>query len=140
MPLTKTPRPDQTGRGSSFGSRMRLKAALAKTNSQSTLGSPLSFTLSARRVRDESACAPADRTGVRLAEDNRLDANEGKNCSHLRTFWGKSGADSFPAQLDYAFASPPLVTKRTRCEVVDLEAARAMSDHCPIVLDFPDQP
>jgi hypothetical protein len=45
MPLTKTRRPDQTGCGSSFGSRIRLKAALAKTNSQSTLGSPLSFTL-----------------------------------------------------------------------------------------------
>ena len=32
-------------RGSSFGNRIKLKAALAKTKSQSTLGSPRSFTL-----------------------------------------------------------------------------------------------
>jgi hypothetical protein len=31
--------------GSSFGNRIKLKAALAKTKSQSTLGSPRSFTL-----------------------------------------------------------------------------------------------
>src|SRR5215203_6178022 len=35
----------QAALGSSFGNRVRLKAALAKTKSQSTLGSPRSFTL-----------------------------------------------------------------------------------------------
>ncbi len=34
-----------TPAGSSFGNRIRLKAALAKTNSQSTLARPRSFTL-----------------------------------------------------------------------------------------------
>jgi hypothetical protein len=41
---TQTRRPHQTRCGSSFGKRMRLKAALAKTKSQSTFGSPRSFT------------------------------------------------------------------------------------------------
>src|SRR3954454_17922237 len=40
-----TRRPDQAALGSSFGNRIRLNAALAKTNSQSTLGSPRSLTL-----------------------------------------------------------------------------------------------
>ena len=39
-----TRRPRQAAFGSSFGNRIRLNAALAKTNSQSTLGSPRSFT------------------------------------------------------------------------------------------------
>ena len=41
----ETRRLHQTALGSSFGNRIRLKAALAKTNSQSTLGSPRSLTL-----------------------------------------------------------------------------------------------
>ena len=41
----KTRRPHHAGLGSSFGNRIKLNAALAKTKSQSTLGSPRSFTL-----------------------------------------------------------------------------------------------
>ena len=41
----ETRRPRHAGRASSLGSRIRLKAALAKTKSQSTFGSPRSLTL-----------------------------------------------------------------------------------------------
>jgi hypothetical protein len=41
----ETRRPHQAVLASSFGSRIRLKAALANTKSQSTLGNPRSFTL-----------------------------------------------------------------------------------------------
>jgi hypothetical protein len=40
----KTRRPHYTGLGSSFGSRIRLNAALAKTKSQSTLARPRNLT------------------------------------------------------------------------------------------------
>ena len=41
----ETRRPHQAGLGSSFGNRIRLKAALANTKSQSTLGKPAQLDL-----------------------------------------------------------------------------------------------
>ena len=63
--------------------------------------------------------------------------DEAENCSHVRTFWGKSGAGSFPAQLDYAFASPSLVTARTRCDVVQTEAAQGHERPLPYRVRLP---
>jgi hypothetical protein len=42
--------PHQAALGSSFGNRIRLKAALAKTPSQSALGSPRNFTLRTQAI------------------------------------------------------------------------------------------
>jgi exonuclease III len=60
-------------------------------------------------------------------------------CSHVQTFRLKNRSDSRPTQLDYAFASPPLVSRLTRSIVVDDDTAWRLSDHCPLVLEF-DEP
>jgi exonuclease III len=73
------------------------------------------------------------------ASRTRLDGcmcREGDDCAHVQTFRSGNRLDSAPTQLDYAFSSPSLISKLTGCEVVHDEAAWALSDHCPIVLEF----
>ena len=57
-------------------------------------------------------------------------------CSHVQTFRLNNRVDSRPTQLDYAFASPPMVSRLTRSQVVHDDAAWKLSDHCPLVLEF----
>jgi exonuclease III len=58
------------------------------------------------------------------------------SCTHVRTFRLKNSSDSRPTQLDYAYISKNLVSKLQRCDVVHTDDAWALSDHCPVVLDF----
>ncbi|MGE0039594.1 MAG: endonuclease/exonuclease/phosphatase family protein [Vicinamibacterales bacterium] len=60
----------------------------------------------------------------------------GDGCTHVQTFRSNNEADSEPIQLDYAYMSAALVPVLRRCEVVHSDEAWALSDHCPIVLDF----
>jgi exonuclease III len=64
---------------------------------------------------------------------------DGDACSHVQTFRLKNHPDSRPTQLDYAFASQPMVSGPIRSQVVHDDAAWRLSDHCPIILDF-DEP
>jgi exonuclease III len=59
---------------------------------------------------------------------------DGERCAHTRTYRGKVGSGT--GQLDYAFMSPMLLPRLRECTVVDNEAAGALSDHCPVVLEF----
>jgi exonuclease III len=59
-------------------------------------------------------------------------------CSHARTIRFHNRVDSPPTQLDYVYASKPVVSRVRSCEVVDDEPAWALSDHCPIVLELAD--
>jgi endonuclease/exonuclease/phosphatase family metal-dependent hydrolase len=59
-------------------------------------------------------------------------------CTHVRTYRHNNKLESRPTQLDYAFCSEALLTRVVACEVHDEEAAWALSDHCPIVLDLAD--
>jgi exonuclease III len=57
-------------------------------------------------------------------------------CSHIQTFRLNNRPHSRPTQLDYVFASPAL-TKGMKCRVdASDDGAWALSDHCPIVVDF----
>jgi exonuclease III len=60
----------------------------------------------------------------------------GDGCSHVQTYRHGNKPDSTPVQLDYAFASKPLLPRLVACQVVDDEEAWGLSDHCPIVLEF----
>lgn len=59
------------------------------------------------------------------------------SCAHVRTYRHGNRKDSRPTQLDYVFASKQLLPP-TACKVWDEEAAWALSDHCPVVVDLPD--
>lgn len=61
---------------------------------------------------------------------------DASTCSHVQTFRLKNRVDSRPTQLDYAFASPSMVSWLTRSQVVHDDAAWQLSDHCPVILDF----
>jgi hypothetical protein len=61
---------------------------------------------------------------------------DGDACSHVQTFRLKNRPDSRATQLDYAFASPPMVSRLVRSRVVHDDAAWQLSDHCPVVLEF----
>lgn len=63
----------------------------------------------------------------------------GDACTHVQTFRLKNEAASRPTQLDYAFASQPLVPRLIRSQVVHDNEAWRLSDHCPLVLEF-DEP
>lgn len=55
-------------------------------------------------------------------------------CSHVHTYRHNNRADSSPTHFDYAFVSELLLPK-LECQVVHDEAAWALSDHAPIVID-----
>jgi exonuclease III len=59
-------------------------------------------------------------------------------CSHVQTFRFNNRVDSRPTQLDYAFASQPMISRLTRSRVMLDEAAWRLSEHCPVILDFHD--
>jgi endonuclease/exonuclease/phosphatase family metal-dependent hydrolase len=48
------------------------------------------------------------------------------------------GAGRVSAQVDYVFVSKSLVSAVVACHVVNDQAASALSDHCPVVLDLRD--
>lgn len=64
---------------------------------------------------------------------------EGDACAHVQTFRLKNEVKSRPTQLDYAFASQPLVPRLIRSQVIHDSEAWRLSDHCPLVLEF-DEP
>ena len=64
--------------------------------------------------------------------------SEPKTCSHVRTYRHGNRNESRPTQLDYMFASEPLLAQVTACKVWEEDAAWALSDHCPIVIDVRD--
>lgn len=57
-------------------------------------------------------------------------------CTHVRTYRNNNQVDSRPTQLDYAFCSEALLPQLVAVEVHGEDAAWALSDHCPIVLDL----
>jgi hypothetical protein len=59
-----------------------------------------------------------------------------ETCAHVRTYRCGNRAASRPTQLDYVFASEPLLRKLSVCRVHDHEDAWALSDHCPVVVEF----
>ncbi|HXN33424.1 MAG TPA: endonuclease/exonuclease/phosphatase family protein [Polyangiaceae bacterium] len=59
-------------------------------------------------------------------------------CSHVRTYRNGNRPASRPTQLDYVFASDGLASQVSACTVRDEDAAWALSDHCPVVVDLPD--
>lgn len=61
---------------------------------------------------------------------------EGDACAHVQTYRHCNKADGRPLQLDYAFASTTLLPSIVECRAVHDDAAWALSDHCPIVLDL----
>ena len=61
---------------------------------------------------------------------------EPKPCAHVRTYRNGNRTESRPTQLDYVFASQPVLAELSSCVVVDDVAAWALSDHCPVVVDF----
>lgn len=60
---------------------------------------------------------------------------DGDDCSHVQTYRAKNRVDSYPKQLDYAFASESVVST-LKCRVINDEAAWKLSDHCPILLEL----
>jgi exonuclease III len=61
---------------------------------------------------------------------------DGDACSHVQTYRHGNRSDSHPVQLDYAFASTTLLPTIVGCRAVHDDAAWALSDHCPIVVDL----
>ena len=66
----------------------------------------------------------------------RCSCAEPKPCAHVRTYRNGNRTESRPAQLDYVFATQPVLAELSSCVVVDDEAAWALSDHCPVVVDL----
>ena len=56
------------------------------------------------------------------------------DCLHTRTLRHRDKADSRPYQVDYAFANSSL---RASARVLASEAAWALSDHAPVLVDLP---
>ncbi|MFO0564293.1 MAG: hypothetical protein U0263_01450 [Polyangiaceae bacterium] len=59
-------------------------------------------------------------------------------CSHVRTYRHDNQEGSRPTQLDYVFASEPLLAQMSAFKVLDEDAAWSLSDHCPLVVDLRD--
>lgn len=58
------------------------------------------------------------------------------SCGHVRTYRHGNRNASRPTQLDYMFVSSQLLPQVTSCKVWDEDAAWALSDHCPVVVDL----
>jgi endonuclease/exonuclease/phosphatase family metal-dependent hydrolase len=56
------------------------------------------------------------------------------SCRHVQTH--RHLRSSKPWQNDYVFASDRLATKLTACYAHDVDAAWALSDHCPVIAEF----
>jgi endonuclease/exonuclease/phosphatase family metal-dependent hydrolase len=61
---------------------------------------------------------------------------EPDTCSHVQTFRLRNRVDSRPTQMDYAFASQPMIARLARSRVVDDDEAWTLSDHCPVIPEF----
>jgi exonuclease III len=68
-------------------------------------------------------------------ERTKCDCLDGDACCHVQTYRHNNRAGACRPQLDYAFVSERLLPRLKDCRVVDEEAAWALSDHCPILLD-----
>ncbi len=63
--------------------------------------------------------------------------DEGDACHHVRTHRNQNRVESRPTQLDYAWATQSLLARLSEFQVVNDDAAWALSDHCPLLFELP---
>lgn len=75
-------------------------------------------------------------TKTKRPKPDSCSCSQPESCAHVRTFRLKNDPRSRSTQLDYAFVSNSLSSRLRHCDVADSEAAWALSDHCPVVVDL----
>lgn len=88
------------------------------------------------RVRSWGLTECITHTGATRAQQPDCKCPDGIACTHVQTYRHGNKQDSGPTQLDYAFISNAMLPRLLECRVVHDEAAWALSDHCPVVLDL----